>query len=180
MALPTGVTIHELTPHADDRGVFTELYRVSWRLGIEPVQWNAVCSRENVLRGVHAHWRHEDYLTLVSGSATIGFYDLRPRSETEGHATTITLAANTPRAITLPPGVAHGFFFHEPSIHVYSVSHDWDMADELGCRWDDPALGISWPCSDPVLSERDRGLGSLAELTTAWLEARDGQRSSAS
>lgn len=68
-------------------------------------------------------------------------------------------------ALTIPHGVAHGFFFHEPSLHVYSVSEYWDLADELGCRWDDPALGIPWPDDDPVISARDAELGSLAELS---------------
>ena len=171
MRLPTNVRIHDLTPHADDRGVFTELFRASWELEIEPVQWNAVRSRANVLRGVHVHWRHADYLTVVQGSATIGLYDLRPDSPTEGLTATVTLAADEPQALTLPPGVAHGFYFHEPTIHVYSVTHDWDLADELGCRWDDPELEIAWPCTEPLISERDRALGTLTRLKTAWRRA---------
>jgi len=79
----------------------------------------------------------------------------------------VELAAETPAALTIPTGVAHGFFFHEPSLHVYAVSHEWDPADELGCRWDDPGLAIPWPCTNPALSERDRELGSLSELRDA-------------
>src|SRR5438034_2304054 len=150
------------------RGVFTELYRSSWEPGVEPVQWNAVRSEANVLRGVHVHRRHTDYLTVVSGSATIGLHDLRPGSPTEGVGMTVRLKPGEPAALVIPVGVAHGFYFHEPSIHVYAVSHEFDPADELGCRWDDPALEIDWPCSDPVLSERDRNLGSLSELRGAW------------
>ena len=48
------------------------------------------------------------------------------------------------------------------------MSHEWDPEDELGCRWDDPALGISWPCEEPQISERDRTLGPLSELRSAW------------
>jgi dTDP-4-dehydrorhamnose 3,5-epimerase len=28
-------------------------------------------------------------------------------------------------------------------------------------RWDDPAIGIAWPVSDPILSEKDRALPTL-------------------
>jgi dTDP-4-dehydrorhamnose 3,5-epimerase len=169
--LPAGVTLVALTPHADERGVFTELYRSSWEPGVEPVQWNAVRSEANVLRGVHVHRRHTDYLTVVSGSATIGLHDLRPGSPTEGVGTTVRLEPGEPAALVIPAGVAHGFYFHEPSIHVYAVSHEFDPADELGCRWDDPELAIAWPCVEPFTSRRDHELGPLAELREAWSHA---------
>lgn len=169
--LPEGVELLELVPHADDRGVFTELFRDSWQLLVVPVQWNAVRSEAHVLRGVHAHWRHADYLTLVAGRATVGLHDLREGSATEGLGASVELSASAPSALTIPQGVAHGFFFHEPSIHVYAVTHDWDPSDELGCRWDDPALEIRWPCSEPLISERDRGLGPLSALRASWRAA---------
>jgi dTDP-4-dehydrorhamnose 3,5-epimerase len=75
--------------------------------------------------------------------------------------------AAEPAGLTIPPGVAHGFYFHEDSIHVYAVSHEWDTADGLGCRWDDPALAISWPCPQPAISERDLRLGPLRALRDA-------------
>lgn len=168
VSLPAGVSLLQLAPHEDDRGVFTELYRTSWEPGVAPVQWNAVRSHANVLRGVHAHLRHADYLTLVLGTATIGLHDLRSGSPTEGLGTTVELDAREAAALVIPVGVAHGFFFHEPSIHVYAVSHEFDPADELGCRWDDPGLGIAWPCSEPLLSARDRELGPLTDLRAVW------------
>jgi dTDP-4-dehydrorhamnose 3,5-epimerase len=164
----TGIELHRLKPHADSRGVFVELFRESWELPVAPVQWNAVRSEANVLRGVHAHWRHTDYLTVVLGRAAIGLHDLREGSPTEGLGAVVELASDEPAALTIPTGVAHGFYFHEPSLHVYAVSHEWDPADELGCRWDDPELDIAWPCSDPLLSERDGALGPLAALRDAW------------
>jgi dTDP-4-dehydrorhamnose 3,5-epimerase len=163
-ALPEGVRIVPLTPHADDRGVFTEIFRDEWDAGISPVQWNAVVSEAGVLRGVHAHHRHDDYLTLPVGRATIGLCDLRPGSPTDGLATCVTLSAGEPSGIVIPTGVAHGFLFHERSLHVYAVSHTWDVADELGCRWDDPELGIPWPHAPALISGRDAALGDLAAL----------------
>lgn len=169
--LPDGVSLVPLTPHADERGVFTELFRASWQLDIAPVQWNAVSSKANVLRGVHAHVSHADFLTLAVGRATIGLHDLRPGSPTEGLGTTVELDADAPAGLVIPVGVAHGFYFHVPSVHVYAVSHEFDPADELGCHWDDPELDISWPCSDPLISPRDRALGPLSELRAVWRAA---------
>lgn len=162
--LPAGVEVRALRPHGDDRGVFTELFRDEWDL-VRPVQWNVVRSGPGVLRGVHVHRRHDDYLTLIAGRASIGLRDLRPGSDTAGLATVVDLDAERPAAILIPTGVAHGFLFHSSSIHVYSVTHTWDPEDELGCRWDDPELEIPWPVEPTSVSERDRALPSLAELS---------------
>lgn len=171
-SLPDGVRLAPLRPHRDDRGTFLELYREEWPSGVRPVQWNAVHSEAGVLRGVHVHPRHDDYLTVVGGRASIGLRDLRPDSPSTGATACVGLGATAPAAISIPHGVAHGFYFHEPSIHVYAVSHYWDLADELGCRWDDPALGIPWPQAEAQISPRDEALppleALLGELHAAW------------
>lgn len=161
-----------MTANADNRGVFTELFREEWVPGVRPIQWNAVHSKAGVLRGVHVHPRHTDYLTMASGEMTLGLCDLRPESPTFRLALTLELAADNPKAAIVPPGVAHGFYFVEDSIHVYAVSHYWDLADELGCRWDDPALGIPWQHETAQISVRDEALQSLAELEAELAAAR--------
>lgn len=172
-ALPQGVEVFELTPHRDERGVFTELYRAEWDSAVEPIQWNAVHSNAGVLRGVHVHPRHADYLTVAAGHMTLGLCDLRPDSPTHKLATTIELSTDEAKAVSIPPGVAHGFYFVEASIHVYAVSEYWDISDELGCRWDDPGLGIPWAHEHALISERDAGLQPLSELVEELAAARD-------
>jgi dTDP-4-dehydrorhamnose 3,5-epimerase len=159
-----GVQVVPMTMHHDDRGSFTEVYRDEWGLAIDPVQWNTVESHRNVLRGVHVHLRHADFLMLLQGRASIGLCDLRSDSPTHRRSTVVSLSGLERSGVVIPSGVAHGFYFHEASIHLYAVSRYWDPADELGCRWDDDQLGIDWPCSAPVLSSRDAGLAPLAEL----------------
>lgn len=170
--LPHEVLLTPLEPHSDDRGTFTELFRAEWETGVEPIQWNAVHSEANVLRGVHVHPRHDDYLTLVRGRTTIGLRDLRADSPSAGATACVELSAEHPAAISIPHGVAHGFYFHEPSTHIYAVSHYWDLADELGCRWDDPALEIPWPQASAHISPRDEALPRLevmlGELQSNW------------
>jgi dTDP-4-dehydrorhamnose 3,5-epimerase len=129
-----------------------------------PVQWNAVSSRTNVLRGVHVHVVHWDYLLLVRGSALVALRDLRSGSPTEGESTIVELNSARVRALVIPPGVAHGFYFLEESIHIYSVSEYWNEEDELGCHWADPELQFDWPVSKPELSQRDASAGSLSLL----------------
>lgn len=153
-----------LAAHADERGVFTELYRLEWETGVAPIQWNAVRSEAGVLRGVHVHVNHADYLTVPFGRAAVGLRDLRRGSPTEGLSALVEMSGETPASLVIPRGVAHGFYFHEPSLHVYAVTEYWDPADELGCQWADPDLGISWPDRFPRVSDRDAESQSLKAL----------------
>jgi len=162
--LPVGTSLVPLEAHDDERGVFVELYRLEWETGVVPVQWNAVRSRAGVLRGVHVHIRHNDYLTVPFGRASVGLRDLRRGSPTEGVAAVVDLDGERPAALVIPHGVAHGFYFHEPSLHVYAVSEYWDSEDELGCHWADPELEIPWPCGSAQVSERDAQSPPLREL----------------
>lgn len=163
-SLPQGVSLRSLQRHRDERGSLTELFRTSWETGVDAVQWNYVESEGAVLRGVHVHIKHGDYLILLSGHATVGLRDLRHDSTTAGLTALIEMHGNDPHALTIPPGVAHGFYFHKPCLHIYGVSEFWDPEDELGCHWADPALEINWPNRAPVISARDAALPSLRDL----------------
>lgn len=159
-----GVVVTRLDPHEDERGRLTEVFRASWPTGVQPIQWNVVSSAPNVLRGVHVHTKHSDYLTCVAGGLLLGLKDIRRGSPTEGRAEMHLLRPEDGVAVSVPPGVAHGFYFAEPSMLVYSVSEYWSIDDEFGCRWDDPDTGLNWPCTAPVLSPRDRDAGSFADM----------------
>ncbi len=161
--LPDGVERLTLMPHADERGCLTEVFRSRWTPAMTPVQWNLVRSQPNVLRGVHCHIDHSDYLVLIDGSMLLGLHDLRPDSPTAGCSALFSVRA-AEEGIVIPPGVAHGFWFSAPSLLIYGVTHEWDVADELGCRYDDEGLGLAWPCSTPELSPRDVVAGDLNSL----------------
>src|ERR1035438_1886721 len=113
MTIP-GVNLRDLCSQADERGSLTEVFREAW---VESpfVQWNHVRSAQGVLRGVHGHYRHGDYLVLLHGSALIGLKDLRPDSASYGASGMVPLRSDKLQSLTIPPGVAHGFYFPEPS-----------------------------------------------------------------
>ena len=162
--LPVGVKVRTLTMHPDERGSFTEFFREEWDSGIAPLQWNVVKSHANVLRGVHVHVRHDDYLILLEGRASIGLCDLRKRSPTEGVRALLEMRGERLEALVTPHGVAHGFYFHTPSVHIYGVSEYFNPADELGCHWADPNLDIPWPTDSPLVSARDAAAPSFSDL----------------
>jgi dTDP-4-dehydrorhamnose 3,5-epimerase len=170
--LPAGVRLEPLAMHRDDRGIFTEIFRESWQPNFCPVQWNCVKSEAGVLRGVHVHIKHHDYLALIQGRAAIGLRDLRRNSPTAGSTAVVEMSGDRHSFLIIPVGVAHGFFFHEPSLHIYAVSEYWDKENELGCRWNDPDLDIVWPTTLVKTSLKDASLPSLgklmSQLPTSW------------
>lgn len=162
--LPVDVVLRSLTLHCDRRGTFGEIFRTEWNLPLSPVQWSVSASESDVLRGVHVHLRHYDYVTVVQGRAAAGLRDLRPGSPTEGQAVVLELRGDDLTALLIPPGVAHGFYFRERSIYLLGTSEYWDPDDELGCYWADPALGIAWPATPGCVSERDERLPPFRAL----------------
>ena len=107
---------------------------------------------------MHVHLRHSDYLIVIEGSIVIGLKDLRPSSATKDKSVLMRLDAAKPQGIVIPPGVAHAFYCLDACLLLQAVTEYWDPADELGCRWDDPAIGISWPEHPKLVSPRDNAL----------------------
>jgi dTDP-4-dehydrorhamnose 3,5-epimerase len=161
--------IIDLASHGDSRGAFTEIFRAEWPLAFNPVQWNYVRSGRQVLRGVHVHVRHRDYLTLVDGRMLLYLHDIRPWSDTVGRTCQLDLVGDRLQAVAIPPGVAHGFFFSAPSAHIYSVSEYWSPDDDLGCRWDSDGLDMRITVPSPLLSRRDREAGSFAAMVREFV-----------
>jgi dTDP-4-dehydrorhamnose 3,5-epimerase len=160
-----GLELLELPAELDERGSLVELCRNEWLGGDHPVQWNAVTNRPGALRGVHWHNRHVDYLAAAHGRVVVAAVDLRVGSPSEGTALLVELDAEQPRALLVPAGVGHGFYSAGASVLMYGVSAYWDPDDELGVRWDDPALRIPWPdeAAAATVSARDAAFPPLAE-----------------
>ena len=163
-----GVVRYVLTPHPDERGRMSEIFRRSW-LGedaSEMLQANLSESRAGVLRGLHIHRRQADYWCVLDGTAFIGLIDLRDGSPTFRKSAQLRIAADDGGdGLLIPPGVAHGFYAETALLLLYLVDRYYEGGgDELGLAWDDPDVGIAWPSREPILSDRDRANPSLTEL----------------
>ncbi len=184
-ALP-GVRYGAIARHADTRGAFRELWRVSAFPALSPaetgspagseprfVQANLSTSAAGVLRGLHYHRRQLDYWVVASGRAFVALVDVRPVAEGRGGAVVETRELDADEWVVIPSGVAHGFLALEPLDLIYLVTNEFDGGDELGFAWDDPAVAVPWPAvpatpdGRPILSDRDRSNPSLAELVAS-------------
>jgi dTDP-4-dehydrorhamnose 3,5-epimerase len=172
--LPTeieGVVLVEPDVHGDERGFFVETFRANQirELGIEVdfVQENHSRSAEGVLRGLHMQRGQAKFVRCARGAIFDVAVDLRPDSPTYRRWEGYELDDVTHRQLFIPDGFAHGFcVLSEEADVIYRVSSYYDPELETGIAWDDPDVGVHWPVSDPVVSERDRTAPRLADLVT--------------
>ena len=161
----TDVTVRSFVSTDDVRGGLSEIHRDDWKLAPRPVQWDLLTSKANVLRGVHVHRLRWDYIIVLDGHGTIGLKDVRRNRNSFGRNMVIEVTGDRPTVVTIPPGVAHGIFANTALRHLYGLTVAWDGTDEeLGCRYDDPALAINWPAAAPLLLPRDLDLPDFATL----------------
>jgi dTDP-4-dehydrorhamnose 3,5-epimerase len=168
-----GVLLIEPDVFRDPRGFFLETFHErKYREGGIPysfVQDNQSRSGRGTLRGLHAQLRRPQgkLIRALNGEIFDVAVDIRPGSPTFGRWTGATLSADNFRQMFIPPGFAHGFcVLSEVADVFYKCTDFYDRSDEIGFRWNDPAVGISWPIKDPLLSEKDAVLPTLSELRT--------------
>ncbi|MEK4438309.1 dTDP-4-dehydrorhamnose 3,5-epimerase [Paenibacillus sp. FSL K6-2862] len=160
-----GVCLIEPVVHADSRGFFMESYnreKLS-KLGITQnfFQDNHSLSTEvGVLRGLHYQMNPRAQTKLVrviSGAIYDVIIDIRRNSPTFGQWEGLILSEYNHRQLLVPKGFAHGFCTLVPNTQVmYKVDEYYSPENDRGILWSDPALGIDWPTSSPILSDKDQ------------------------
>jgi dTDP-4-dehydrorhamnose 3,5-epimerase len=147
----------------DARGFFFESYnlRALEEVGIsaEFVQDNHSRSLRGVLRGLHYQVEHAQgkLVRVTHGEVFDVAVDLRRSSPSFGHSVGIMLSAENHRMLWIPPGFAHGFLVtSDVAEFLYKTTDYWYPQFERTLLWNDPALGIEWPCTQPpTLAAKD-------------------------
>jgi dTDP-4-dehydrorhamnose 3,5-epimerase len=161
-----------ITPRVfkDARGFFFESYNADKLKahGIDTVfvQDNHSQSTRGTLRGLHfqlSPMAQDKLVRCARGAIWDVAVDIHVGSPTFGRWVGVELSAGNFRQIYVPSGFAHGFCVLSDEAEVlYKTSAVYSAAHERGIAWDDPAIGISWPIAEPLLSDRDRRAESLA------------------
>jgi dTDP-4-dehydrorhamnose 3,5-epimerase len=169
-ALP-GCLVIEPAVFGDARGYFYESWNQARFLqnGLAPqfVQSNISSSTRGVLRGLHYQWPNPQgkYVSVLEGEVYDVAVDIRRGSPTFGQSTAVLLSADNRRHLWIPEGFAHGFaVLSERALFSYLVTAHYDRTADATIRWNDASLGIDWPVSDPLLSEKDAVAPFLAEI----------------
>jgi dTDP-4-dehydrorhamnose 3,5-epimerase len=166
-----GLLIVNIDHFQDARGFFLE----SWNqrdfaaagISAEFVQDSHSASRHGVIRGLHyqeIQAAAEKLVRCTVGRILDVAVDLRASSPTFGKWFSIELNSENKTQLWVPVGFAHGFATISDYCEVqYKQTEFYNPAAEGGIAWDDPEIGIVWPFSDPMLSQKDKSQRSFSE-----------------
>lgn len=177
------VKILEPKVFGDHRGFFTESFNQQTfkeaGIDIEFIQDNHSLSKEpGVLRGMHYQLEDKAQTKLVrvtSGAIFDVVVDMRKGSPTYGKWEGFILSEYNHRQLLVPKGFAHGFCTITENVNVqYKVDELYSPEHDRGLAYDDPNLGIKWPMSDFILSDKDKKhpLFKDAENNFVWKESK--------
>ncbi|MEQ9891076.1 dTDP-4-dehydrorhamnose 3,5-epimerase [Pectobacterium aroidearum] len=163
-----GAKIIQPKVFGDARGFFLETfekkrYQQMLNIDVDFVQDNHSRSSKGVLRGLHFQKTKPQgkLVHVVRGEVFDVAVDIRPGSPTYGVWEGVILSEENKTQFWLPPGIAHGFaVLSDVADFEYKCTDYYDPSDEGCLLWNDPEIGIDWPLSDPLLSEKDK-LGRL-------------------
>jgi dTDP-4-dehydrorhamnose 3,5-epimerase len=156
----------------DDRGFFMETYRADQfkelDLPSDFLQDNHSGSERNVLRGLHFQWEPPmgKLMRVTYGNAFLVAVDIRKGSPTLGRWYGLEVSAVSKKQVWAPAGFARGFCVLSDYAEIqYKCTCIYNSNAESGIAWNDPAIGIEWPVSNPILSDKD----IKAQTLEQWL-----------
>jgi len=171
------VFVFEPEPVFDHRGFFTRTLSVAT---LETVGLNGRFLEESqsrshhrVLRGLHGRSALSEgkLVRCARGKVFEVVVDLRPSSATFSRWESFVLDDHEHRQIWVPPGMVHGFeVLSDVADICYRMDAVYDSTLDITVAWDDPDLGIPWPITSPILSERDASAPRLADLRSRFEE----------
>jgi dTDP-4-dehydrorhamnose 3,5-epimerase len=142
-----GVEVKELVTHADERGFFREVIRVTDGFFAEGFgQWSHSCMYPGVAKAWHVHYKQVDWWYVAIGTLKVVLHDLRSDSPTYRQTQELLLGDRYgPVVLKIPPGVAHGCKALDGVVHLFYVtSRTYDPAEEGRIPHDDPEIGYDW------------------------------------
>lgn len=163
-----GVKIIQPKVFGDARGFFLETfekkrYQEMLDIDMDFVQDNHSRSARGVLRGLHFQKVNPQgkLVRVVRGVVFDVVVDIRLDSPTYGLWEGLELSEENKTQFWIPPGLAHGFVVLSDSADFEYKCTDYYNPVHEGCLlWNDPDVGVEWPVTNPLLSEKDK-LGKL-------------------
>ena len=148
-----GVILKDLVTHADERGFFREIIRMTDDFFAEGFgQWSHSLMYAGVAKAWHIHKVQVDWWYVASGVLKVALHDMRSDSLTYRETMEFLMGDNQPaRVLRVPPGVAHGCkCISEPAHLFYITSNVYDPSDEGRIPYNDPEIGFDWMAGPPI------------------------------
>jgi len=150
--LIAGVEIEAGTIHPDDRGFFSELFRVGASrltqslMDCATLQVSVASSYPGIIKALHYHFEQTDFWAPVEGMFQVVLCDLREDSPTHGEVNTLYVGILRPWRIKIPPGVGHGYKIvgTGSATLVYLTDKFYNPQDEGRLAYNHPFLNYDW------------------------------------
>jgi dTDP-4-dehydrorhamnose 3,5-epimerase len=149
-----GVVVQPLVRHADDRGWFEEVIRVTDAFFAEGFgQWSHSKMYPGVVKAWHIHKTQIDWWYVPFGRIRVALHDLRPESQTRGVTQELQMGEDLPPVLLkIPAGVAHGckVIGAMPAHLFYVTSCTYNPDEEGRIPFDNPEIGYDWLSGPPI------------------------------
>lgn len=178
-----GAFIVEPQVFGDNRGWFMETYNEKKLrdAGMDVpafVQDNqSYSAHKGIVRGLHCQlppYAQTKLIRCTRGAIEDVIVDVRKGSPSYGKHIKVLLTAENKRQLYIPKGFLHGFVTRTDDVEVqYKVDAYYEKSADRSVRFDDPAFGIAWDVSDPVLSEKDKNAPLYADSDVSFVYGRE-------
>ena len=165
-----GLRFIESAPFRDERGSFVRTFDADeYRFEVENgtplifLEDDMSTSRRNVVRGLHGDANTWKLIHCAHGHLFMAVADMRSKSPTYLKIDCFELHGGSGMQALIPAGCATGMAcLSEIGVLSYKQTTRYGgAARQFTVRWDDAQLGIHWPVSNPILSERDANADRL-------------------
>ena len=166
-----GLKIIQQKKHGDSRGYLRETFRKKIIKWDELVFDYATTSKKNVLRGFHfqSKYKQAKFVSVLKGRILDCVIDLRKRSRTFGKIFCIELSERNCKSLYIPEGFGHAYYsFANTNVIYYKLSNYYQPKYEDGILWNDKNLKFKWPTKMPIVSEKDKKLGTFKDFKTVY------------
>lgn len=162
-----GLYVIELNPFNDLRGQLLKPFNAIQFAENSPTEINIdikevwfTKSKLNVIRAMHLQVGElacEKIVSVIKGKVLDVILDIREDSSTYGKVFEIELSEDSPKALYIPIGCAHGYkVLQDESIVMYMSTQNHSAKDDVGIDY--KSFGYDWKIENPIISEKDKNL----------------------
>lgn len=124
-------------------------------------------AQKGTLRGLHFQkypFAQAKLVRCVRGAILDVAVDIRQGSPYFGKWTAVELSAENKQQLLIPRGFAHGFLTLTDDAEIlYKADQYYSPETDRSIAWNDPAIGVAWGITTPILSLKDKTAPLLAD-----------------
>lgn len=123
-------------------------------------------AQKGTLRGLHFQknpFAQAKLVRCARGAIMDVAVDIRRGSPFFGKWIAVELSAENKRQLFIPRGFAHGFLTMTDDVEIlYKADQYYSPEADRSIAWNDPAIGVEWGVTSPILSLKDQNAPLLA------------------